>query len=286
MSNNYKYKNVPISDLVATSKPGIASTINTNATFNTTQTTPTTSYPGFTNMTMYNVPSQYEYIATSNIGYSYQGNPISKLAKFVERDTGSTNNIVVSSYNRISGVIAGGGGGGGGGGGASSPGPSGAGWHGKGGYGASGGKVVPFSTALPESTNEIRIVVGNAGSGGAGGNYNGTNGNNGQGGGSGNKTEITITANSTILLTAAGGIGGGGGDGHDRGEFAHTDRPGNGGGGADYVNNTVQTYTGLQISNKANGGRGGDGAPSTLTVGGQSGQGGQGGYALIFLQKT
>lgn len=288
MSANYKYQGIALTDVVATSKPTAQGTINNDTTFTTLATFVQGSY-NF-NSNAYLVPSQYAYLSTGNIGYSYKGNLIQPLAKFEEYNTaGGQYNLTTTGYNNISGIIIGGGGGGAGGAGGLYT-PSGANQTGESGGPGGAGSKTSFTALQVASVNTINITVGNGGpksdgSNGRGGNYSPYNDGPGTSpGNKGNETTIIIGANS---ITAPGGNGGTGAGPNNTGTAgnARSAASGNTPAGTQTVNSP---YTSIDVTAGGGGagGAGNNGEQSSAAKTGGQGTAGQGGYALIFLQKN
>jgi hypothetical protein len=280
MSVNYKYQGIALTNIGAINKPAAQGTINTDLSFTTLATLVQGAY-NF-NSNAYVVPSQYAYLSTGNIGYSYKGNPIQILATFQEYTAVAAYNLTTTGYNKISGIIYGGGGGGSGGSGGIYQGHGGA-IGGVGGIGAS----CLFSDIQVAGLSKITITVGNGGGGGGGGSFNAPSGNadGGEAGNEGNATQINLT---NFNIVAAGGNGGtalgptNSGTGADTASHAGSTKTGT----------SANQYTGTAISIQGYGGRGGGGSAggtsqkSSYGNPGGQGNGGGTGYALIFLQKN
>ena len=267
--NNYKYNNVSLGNLLATTKPAInvtAVTADNNVLKNRFNI----------NKTFYKAnQDDYTGIKCGITNYSVDGTTISTyLPHFIQYDEEVQINkqLDVSNYDTIYGFLVGGGGGGGGGG------ANREGNNSNGGDGAWGqvGQSVEFDLDVSNNNYIYINVGGKGGAGTGGGNRENRPGNSGNQGFSGGTTSIEY---GTRIISAVGGGGGNGGGGGSSGD--------NGDGGNTHKNYTEDTSVFNGNSNLARnagsyGGRGNSGSFPTPGGGGT----GSNGSALIFLVKT
>lgn len=275
--SNFKYKNTPITDLIAT-------TLNDGEVLENISITPTI-FSNFTDNDQ-GIPigkvnqGDISYITTGDIGYKYDSYPIPALSTHRLYNDSGTYNLDISNYNKISGVLVGGTYGGAGGGGGTH--------YATGGAGGPGGnsQVITFSENV-DGINSIFIQIAGNGNFGYGGNGN-NEGNAGWGGLSNFNTPgdgiSSIEGGSNLQIDAIPGARGGGGYGPNQGEEGNV-------AGRPAGTSTPSYSIGLDgddvpiTVNKGKAGNGGGGGGYRGGPGGD-GQVGQAGYGLIFLQMS
>ena len=265
--NNYKYNNVSLGNLLATTKPAINVTaVNDDVLddFNINKTFYTANQDDYTG------------IKCGITNYSVDGITISTyLPHFIQYAEEVTTNepLDVSNYNHIYGFLVGGGGGGGGGGGANREGN-----NSNGGDGAWGqmGQSVEFKRDVTDISSIYINVGGKGGAGTGGGNRENRPGNSGNQGFSGGNTSIIYGDQTISALGGGGGNGGGGGSSGDNGDGGNTN--------SNYNTNTSFFNGNSNLARNAGNGGGKGNSGSFPTPGG--GGTGSNGSALIFLVKN